>query len=73
MSRVKPKPSWLTPEVRRHLRRIFYRFQVRKFGEEMAWVNRLPYDQRRAYINHMIDYAKSKGVSFEKPAEGVTR
>ena len=28
--------DWLTPEVREHLRRVEYAYQVREFGEEMA-------------------------------------
>jgi len=38
----------------------------------MARVNFLPKEQRMAYIYDMIDYARSKGVNFEKPALGVT-
>ncbi len=38
----------------------------------MARVNFLPPEERMEYIYDMIDYAVSKGVSFEKPALGVT-
>ena len=68
----KSKPDWLTPEVQVRLREIEYDFHVRAFGEEMARVNFLPPEERMEYIYDMIDYAVSKGVSFEKPALGVT-
>ena len=66
------KPDWLTPEVQAFIREIEYDFHVRAFGEEMARVNFLPPEERRKYIYDMIDHAVSKGVSFEKPALGVT-
>ncbi len=67
------KPDWLTPEVEKRLREIEYEYQVRVFGEEMARVNFLPLEQRKAYIHDMIDHARRKGVKFEKEAMGVTR
>jgi hypothetical protein len=73
MTTAQNHPEWLTPRVLRVIRRVRRDFEIRAFGEEMARVNRLPLAERRAYINDIIDYAKSKGVSFEKPAEGVTR
>ena len=73
MNEAKTKPDWLTPEVQARLREIEYEFHVRAFGEEMARVNFLPFEQRKAYIHDMIDYARSKGVKFEKEALGVTR
>lgn len=69
----KPKPDWLTPEVQEFIRQVEFDFHVREFGEEMARVNFLPPEERLEYIYDMIDYAVSKGVSFEKPALGVTR
>ena len=66
-------PEWLTPEVRRFLRRVAYRYHVRVFGEEMARVNFLPLEQRKAYIHDMIDHARRHGVKFEKETLGVTR
>ena len=72
MKAVRPKPKWLTPEVRRHLRRVEYEFHVRSFGEEMARVNFLPLAKGRRYIAAMVDHARRKGVKFEKPALGVT-
>ncbi len=65
-------PDWLTP-VRDHLRRVEYEFHVRVFGEEMARVNFLPRARRKAYLDDMIDHARSEGVSFEKEALGVSR
>lgn len=70
---AQPKPDWLTPEVQEFLRELDYAYQVRAFGEEMARVNFLPLEERKAYIHDMIDFAISKGVSFDKPALGVTR
>ena len=67
------KPDWLTPEVREFIRQVEYDFHVREFGEEMARVNFLPLEERKAYIHDMIDHAVSKGVKFDKPAMGVTR
>ena len=66
------KPDWLTPEVQAHIREIAYDFHVRAFGEEMARVNFLPPEEHMKHIYDMIDHAVSKGVSFEKPALGVT-
>jgi hypothetical protein len=62
-----------TEEDRRFLRRALNRFLKRTLGEEMARVCRLPYAERRAYVNDMIDWAESCGVKFDKPATGVTR
>lgn len=66
------KPDWLTPEVAEHLRCVEYEFHVRAFGEEMARVNFLPLEQRKAYVAEMVDHARKRGVKFEKPALGVT-
>ena len=70
---IEPKPDWLTPEVQEFLRELDYTYQVRAFGEEMARVNFLPLEERKAYIHDIIDHAVSKGVKFDKPAMGVTR
>jgi hypothetical protein len=67
------RPDWLTPETRAFIRREINKYMARAFGEELARVSRLPLEERRAYIDEMIDYAYRQGVSFEKPAEGVTR
>jgi hypothetical protein len=67
------KPDWLTPEVQKRLREILYEYHVRIFGEEMARVNFLPKERRKAYIHDMIDHARKHGVKFEKEALGVTR
>ena len=66
-------PAWLTPEIRAHLKRVEYEYQVREFGEEMARINAQPAPQRRREIAQMTDHAGRKGVKFEKPALGVTR
>ena len=67
------KPDWLTPEVQEFIRQVEYDFHVREFGEEMARVNFLPLEERKAYLYDIIDHAVSKGVNFDKPAMGVTR
>lgn len=72
MSRARRKPRWLTPAVRRYIRRVAYDFHVRAFGEEMARVNFLPLEERKAYIRDMIDHARAKRVRFVRPARGVT-
>lgn len=72
MNETDPAPDWLTPEVLEHLREVEYEFHVRAFGEEMARVNFLPLEQRKAYVGEMFDHARKKGVKFEKPALGVT-
>ena len=66
------KPDWLTPEVQEFIRQVEFDFHVREFGEEMARVNFLPPEERLKYIYDMIDHAVAHGVSFEKPALGVT-
>ena len=66
------KPDWLTPEVQEFIRQVEFDFHVREFGEEMARVNFLPPEERMKYIYDMIDHAVAHGVSFEKPALGVT-
>lgn len=72
--RVKAERApWLTPDVEEYIARVEYEYHVRAFGEEMARVNSLPLDERRSYIHDMIDFARSKGVEFDKPARGVTR
>ena len=72
MKTAKARPAWLTPAVRRHLKRVEYDFHVRAFGEEMARVNFLPLAQRRRYVAEMVDHAGRKGVKFDKPALGIT-
>ncbi len=71
MKRATTKPDWLTPEVRRHLERIEYEFQVREFGEEMARINFLPSKERKRQVGEMVDHARRKGVTFAKPVLGV--
>lgn len=66
------KSDWLTPDLAEFIRRAAYDFHVRAFGEEMARVNFMSLDQRKAYVGEMADHARRKGVSFEKPALGVT-
>ena len=61
-----------TPPLSRSLRKAFYDFHVRAFGEEMARVNFLPLDERRRYVAEMVDHAARKGVKFKKAASGVT-
>jgi hypothetical protein len=58
-------PPW-SPEVLIRLHEVEYNFHVRAFGEEMARVNFLPLEQRRAYIGEMFDHAHKKGVRFGK-------
>ena len=72
MSQRKTTPDWLTPEVLSHLQRVGYDFHVRAFGEEMARVNFLPFEERRRYVAEMVDHALREGVKFDKPALGVT-
>ena len=67
-----PRMEPPSPEVLAFIREVEYDFHVREFGEEMARVNFLPTEERMKYIYDMIDHAVSKGVSFEKPALGVT-
>ncbi len=66
-------PAWLTPEVKAHLKRVEYDYQIREFGEEMARINSLPTGERKREIAAMEDHARRKGVKFDKPASGVTR
>jgi hypothetical protein len=66
------KPDWLTPEVQAHICEIAYDFPVRAFGEEMARINFLPPEEHMKEIYDMIDHAVAHGVSFKKPALGVT-
>jgi hypothetical protein len=73
MNNLNPKPAWLTPEVREHLRRIEYDYQSREFGEEMARINFLPPAERRREISAMMDHALRKGVAFDDLVLGVTR
>ena len=47
---VQPQPDWLTPEVQEFIRQVEYDFHVCEFGEEMARVNFLPLEQRKAYL-----------------------
>jgi hypothetical protein len=61
-----------TPALPPSLRKAFYDFHVRAFGEEMARVNHLPLAVRRRYIGEMVDHAARKGVKSDKPALGVT-
>ncbi len=67
------KPAWWSPEVAERIRRLSYDFHVQAFGEEMARINFLPLEQRRAEVAKIYDHAKAKGVKFDKPAEGFTR
>lgn len=70
MNHGRRKPRWLTPSVRRYIRGVAYDFHVRAFGEEMARVNFLPLEERKAYVRDMIDHARRKGVKFVAPARG---
>ena len=72
MNRTRAKPAWLTPSVRRHIRRAAYEFHIRAFGEEMARLNFLPLEERKAHVRAMADHARAKGIKFEKPPLGVT-
>lgn len=72
MNAPQPKLKPLSPEAAARFEEAEYEFHVRVFGEEMARVNFLPLEERRAYVADMVDYAVSKGVKFEKPALGVT-
>jgi hypothetical protein len=63
----------LSPADRRFVRVLLDEYLVREFGEEMAGVCKLPYEQRIAYIADMFDYARECGVNFDKPATGVQR
>lgn len=38
----------------------------------MARVNSLPLEERKEYIRDMVDFARSKGIEFEKADLGVT-
>lgn len=72
-SSEKPKPDWWSLEKAERLRKIGYDFHVQAFGEEMARINHLPLEQRRAEVARIYDHAKAKGVKFDKSAEGFTR
>ena len=63
----------LSDEARARIRKSSYEFHVRAFGEEMARINFLPLEERRAEVAKIYDHAKAKGVKFDKPAEGYTR
>ncbi len=65
------KQGW-SPVVHKRIKRAVYEFHVRAFGEELARVNFLSVEKRRRYVADMVDHAFSKGVSFQKPALGVT-
>jgi hypothetical protein len=56
-----------SPEARVRIREAIYRFHVQEFGEEMARVNFLPLDQRKAYVAEMIEHAEHKRAKCEKP------
>ena len=72
MKRPVLKPVWLTPAVEAHLLDLEFRFHVREFGEEMAYVNRLPLPQLREYLHDIVDRALSQRVNLDHPADGVT-
>ncbi len=55
-------PDWLTPEVREYIATISYDYHVRAFGEQIARMNFLPEEQRKAEFCDMMDHALSKGV-----------
>ena len=65
-------PAWLTEEVRAYIEAVAYDFHVRAFGEQLAQINFLPIEERKAQVCAMVDHAQSRGVRHEKPAHGVT-
>jgi len=70
---AKEKPDWWSPELADKLLQIRYDYHVRVFGEEMARINFLPLEERRAEVAKIYDHAKAKGVKFDKPAPGYTQ
>ncbi len=54
------------------MRKVMDDFPVRAPGEEMARINFLPEKQRKQAVAEMMDYARSKGVDFSRPALEVT-
>ncbi len=57
-----PHPDWLTPDVREFIAAMSYDFHVRAFGEQIARMNFLPEEQRKAEFCDMMEHARSKGV-----------
>ena len=55
------------------IRKLLDEYIAREFGEEIARVCKLPYEQRVEYYSDMFDYARECGVNFDKPATGVHR
>jgi len=58
----------LNPETQRVLQAIEQRFHERAFGKEMARVNFLPPDQRRAYLARLRDRIRSRKAATTRPA-----
>lgn len=73
MSQPEKNTMRLSPADHHYVRKLLDEYLVREFGEEMARVCKLPYEQRLDYIADMFDYARQCGVNFDKPATGVTR
>lgn len=62
------RPSWYTPAVEAFLVHVEREFHVRAFGEELARINQLPYEERRAYLHDMMDHARRRGVRRGDPS-----
>lgn len=74
MNQAPPSTTLRLSQADHHyLRKLLDEYLVREFGEEMARVCKLPYEQRFDYIADMFDYARECGVNFDKPATGVKR
>jgi hypothetical protein len=58
-----------TEEQRKLLKEIEFDFHVRAFGEEMAHINFLAPDQRRAKLFAMWEFARAKGVAVQRREE----
>lgn len=56
----------MTEDERAAFQKIQYDYHVRAFGEEMARINFLPYQERRRLIGEMYDHARRNGYRSER-------
>jgi hypothetical protein len=62
--------TWLTSELVDFLARVSYSFQERVFGEQLARLNSLSPDARRAAYCAMMQHGLDHGVLVDRPADG---
>ncbi len=55
-------PLELTPRQKERLRSIEWQFHVRVFGEEMARVNFMPIEERKAYLERCRQRIRHKSA-----------